>query len=108
MTHPSKRKGNQFERELVRQAREAGLPADRCWASDGRSAGLPPEVDVVVNGWPIQAKRRAQVAAYLNIPDGCRAVAFRQDRGPALVLMELADFLEIVRNGNHGLDQDES
>jgi hypothetical protein len=37
MAHPSKRKGNRFERELREAFREAGLRAERAYASNGES-----------------------------------------------------------------------
>ena len=94
MTHPSKSKGNRFERELVNQARAAGLEAARAFASNGQSLGEAEAVDVVVNGMRIQAKRRKSLASYLQIPDDCDAVAFRQDRGPTLVLISYEAFLD--------------
>jgi len=61
-----RRKGLRFEREVVDQASRLGLEAERSWGSDGRSRGLPANVDVVVRS-PIfgevylQCKRRRAV-----------------------------------------------
>ena len=53
------------------------------------SYGLDPEWSVNV-----QVKRRKTLPAYLQIPDSCSAVYFRQDRGPGLVLLRVEDWLE--------------
>ena len=44
----SKAKGNRFEREVVKLAKEYGLESKRAWGSDGRSLGLHPEVDITI------------------------------------------------------------
>ena len=36
MTHPSKIKGNTFERECVNKAKKAGLKAQRAYGSNGK------------------------------------------------------------------------
>jgi len=97
MTHPSKRKGNAFERALVNAAKAVGLPAERAYASDGRSLGEGPEVDLIICGWRIQAKRRKKLPAYLTIPEGCEATAVQEDRGPKLVICYFDRFLELLR-----------
>ena len=49
MASKSKAKGNRFEKECVDIAESHGFAAKRAWGSDGRSLGLSPEVDIVVN-----------------------------------------------------------
>ena len=97
MSHPSKVKGNSFERELVTKAKEAGLDSQRAWGSNGASLGKHPEVDLTIDVYDIQAKRRKTLPAYLQVPDCCDAVVFRQDRGTTLVLMEWDDWLKIIQ-----------
>jgi len=97
MSHPSKVKGNSFERELVTKAKEAGLDSQRAWGSNGASLGKHPEVDLTIDVYDIQAKRRKTLPAYLQVPDCCDAVVFRQDRGTTLVLMEWEDWLKIIQ-----------
>lgn len=94
MSHPSKRKGSAYERELVNEARAAGLPAERAYASNGRALGCSEEVDLLVSGQRLQAKRRKKLADFLQIPEGCDAVVVRQDRGETLVLLRWKDYLE--------------
>ncbi len=96
MSHPSKRKGNGYERELVDQAKGLGMEAKRGWGSNGESMGEAADVDLLVAGHRLQAKRRGKLPAYLQIPDSCRAVVFRQDNDQSLVLMRWGDFLRVA------------
>ena len=56
MTHPSKIKGNTFERECVNKAKERGLTAQRAYASNGMSLGLDEEVDALISGYKVQCR----------------------------------------------------
>ena len=94
--HPSKRKGNSFEREIVRHAEERGLEAERAWGANGRSLGCTDDVDVVVEGFRIQAKRRKCLPAYLKVPPGADATVFREDRGEPLALVPLSTLLTLL------------
>jgi len=98
MTHPSKRKGNAYERELVNQAREAGLPAERAYASNGRALGEHEEVDCKIAGQRIQAKRRAKIAAWIK-PAGNHvdAQAVRENGGETFVILRYADYLAMLK-----------
>lgn len=100
MTSSSKRKGNDFERELVREAKVHDVLAERAYASDGRALGEAKEVDLIVGGMRIQARRRKAVAAYLQIPEGADGVVFRQDRGETLVLVHWSDLLDKLGAGD--------
>ena len=103
MTHPSKRKGNGFERELVMLAKAFGLRSQRAYASNGMSLGLAEEVDLVVDEWRVQAKRRKKLPSYLRIPKGCDIVATRMDNAECLVLIPFRRFLELVKARRDGL-----
>ena len=96
MTSSSKRKGNGFERELVQQAQESGLVAERAYASNGRALGHAEDVDLLVNGKRIQAKRRKKLADFLQPTDTVDAVVFRQDRGQPLVLLTWWEYLDLL------------
>ena len=100
MTHSSKRKGNIYERELVSQAMESGLVAERAYGSDGRALGECSEVDIKVSGERLQAKRRARLASFLQVPENTDGVVFRQDRGPTLVLVDWWHYLDLVYRAN--------
>mgnify|MGYP001361927961 CR=1 FL=1 len=58
MTHPSKVKGNKFERDIVNKAKELGLESKRAYASNGESLGMHAEVDLIIEHFKIQAKIR--------------------------------------------------
>lgn len=97
MTHPSKTKGNSYERQLVNQAKASGLSAERAYASNGRALGHGEEVDLLVAGKRIQAKRRKAIAAFLQPTEQVDAVAVRQDRGETIVLMTWWEFLDLLK-----------
>jgi hypothetical protein len=104
MAHPSKRKGNRFERELREAFRKAGLRAERAWASNGcaltTDAGerCTEGVDLLVEGGlKVQAKRRASVAQYLSPPDGAHLTIVREDRAEALAVLPLPLLIRLLR-----------
>jgi Holliday junction resolvase len=101
MSHPSKRKGTGFERELVEQAKAAGLPAKRAWGSDGRSMGEAPDVDIVVAGERFQCKRRASLPRYLQISPNCRGHIYRADHGEAVVVIPWRVYLDMEANRDY-------
>tara|TARA_R100000742_G_C4258856_1_gene76696 strand:- start:611 stop:982 length:372 start_codon:yes stop_codon:yes gene_type:complete len=90
----SKRKGNGYERELVKQAEASGLEAKRAWGSDGRSMGMHEEVDCLINGQKVQAKRRKSIAKFLKPTEHVDVVVFREDGGTSLVLIDWFDWLD--------------
>jgi Holliday junction resolvase len=104
MAHPSKRKANRHEREIVRTAEAKGLEAERAYASNGESLGEVEACDVLVRGRDsnvmdalrIQAKRRKSIASYLNPPEGTDAVVVREDRGENLAILPLTDLLDLL------------
>lgn len=94
----NKARGREFETEVVKLAEARGHPARRAWGSDGRALGLSADVDLTISGIPVQAKRRKRLPAYLQIPDSCKAVVFKQDRSPPLILITLDDYLCLLTN----------
>jgi len=100
MTHRNKVRGNNLEREVVNAAKEVGLSATRAYASDGRSLGKSEVVDVIVEGYCVQAKRRKKVATWLypeNHGDDVDVVVTRMDRKEALVVMPLNEWLRLIK-----------
>ncbi|MEX2400555.1 MAG: hypothetical protein WD423_07270 [Rhodothermales bacterium] len=102
--HPSKRKGNDFERELRDAFHEAGLRCVRAWGSNGKTLrtddGRPctSDVDLLVEGrLKIQAKRRKTIAQYLKPPEGAHVAIVREDRGESVVTIPLELFTSLVR-----------
>lgn len=92
----SKRKGFQFERDVVNMARESGLDAERCWGSDGRTKGLPSKVDVIIKGDWYQCKRVKRIAAHLLPAKGIHGQIVRQDRDEAHIVIRLQDYLDML------------
>ena len=97
MSHPSKTKGNSYERELVNQAAAKGLCAERAYASNGKALGHAETVDLVVSGARVQAKRRKSLAAFLKPPEGADVAVFREDRGESYALLRYSDFLDLLK-----------
>lgn len=103
MTHPSKNKGNTYERELVNLARDAGFESKRAYASDGRSLGLHETVDLLIDDKKIQAKRRKSIAAFMQPTEHVDAVAIRQDRGETLIVITLQEYFELIKGKKDGI-----
>ena len=100
MAHPSKRKGNRYERELVSEAQAAGVSAQRAYVSNGKALGEAETGDVALGSrgtWRVQAKRRKKIAGYLTPPEGCDVVAVREDHGETLVVLPYDRFLDLIQ-----------
>ena len=101
MTHPSKVKGNKFERDVVNKAKEFGLDAKRAYASNGESLGMHAEVDLVIEVdklevYKVQAKIRKSIASYLIPNDNVDAQVIRQNRGEAYIVLRFEDWLKSI------------
>ena len=101
MSHPSKQKGNRYEREVVQKAKEYGLDAERAWGSNGKALGYTEDVDCVIrygDGKQLlsQMKIRKSIASYLKPSVNVDAQIFREDRGESYVLIRWNDLLEIL------------
>ena len=95
MAHPSKVKGNTYEREVVDKFKEQGIDCKRAWGSNGQAFGMHEEVDCLANGeLRIQAKRRKNIAKWLKPSIFVDAVVVREDRGQSFIILRLEDFLE--------------
>jgi len=95
-----RRKGFAYEREIVEVLKEAGFKAERCWGSNGRTRGLPEEVDIVCNTassdlW-FQCKRKKAISKYLIPTEGIYATIIREDRGENLAVIRLSDLLTLM------------
>ena len=96
MAHPSKVKGNKFERDVVNKAKEFGLDSKRAYASNGESLGMHAEVDLLIKDYKVQAKIRKSIASYLLPNENVDAQVIRQDRGEAYVVLRLEDWLKTL------------
>ena len=93
MTHPSKRKGNTHEKEVVSIAASYGIEGERAWGSNGKSLGLHEEVDVLLEGdLRIQAKRRKRIANWLKPSEVVDAVVVREDRAENYIILRYDEF----------------
>lgn len=102
MSHPSKQKGNRFEREIVELAIENGLDAQRAWGSNGKALGYTEDVDCLIHygnhrKMRVQAKRRKALPEYLTPSVNVDLQVLRADRGQALAVIRLSDLLEILK-----------
>jgi Holliday junction resolvase len=97
MPSPSKIKGNKFERDCVKKAKELKLEAVRAWGSDGRSLGLSEDVDMVLEGLYVQCKIRKRLAKWVLPPKSCNIAVVREDRGETYVTIAYEEFLSMLR-----------
>ena len=100
MTHKNKVRGNNLEREVVNAAKEVGLSAKRAYASDGRSLGKSEVVDVIVENYCVQAKRRKRIAEWLypdNHGEDVDVVVTRMDRKEPLAVIPLKEWLRLIK-----------
>lgn len=105
----SRRKGHDFERELVRWFKSHGIEAERGYQSRG---GGGEQADVILPDWPgwhIEAKRPAKSAVYKHIEQAQRdcdadgrgfapVVLLKADRKPVLAIVFADDWLSEVFN----------
>lgn len=96
MPSSSKRKGNAFEVELVKQAQGWGFSSQRAWGSNGKSLGMHEEVDLLIEEFKVQAKRRKTLPKYLKC-EHTDIVTFREDRGETYTLLKHETFLNILK-----------
>ena len=94
MTHPSKQKGNRFERMIVDKAKSYNVEAERAWGSNGRSLGMHEEVDVLIeDDFRVQAKCRKKLPIFLKPTEEVDCVVFKEDRGDIYIMMRFEDWL---------------
>ena len=98
MPHPSKVKGNTYEREIVEKFQEQGIKCKRAWGSNGQSLGLHEEVDCLAEGdLRIQAKRRKKIAEWLKPSEVVDAVVVKEDRGETYIIIRYKN-IDIIIN----------
>ena len=97
-----RRKGFSFEREVVNMAKDSGIEAKRGWGSSGESLGMHAEVDCLIGGYRVQAKRRKSIATFMVPSDEVDVVALRQDFGDTLIVLRYSDWLDLIKEENDG------
>tara|TARA_R100001163_G_C4956914_1_gene122347 strand:- start:86 stop:415 length:330 start_codon:yes stop_codon:yes gene_type:complete len=96
----SKAKGNRFERECVNLAKEYGLESKRAWGSDGRSLGLDPEVDMIIENYTVQCKVRKRIAEWLKPSEHVGELHLqlvKESRGEIYAIMPMTQLLTILK-----------
>lgn len=95
----NKQSGANFERLVVRKLNASRrIFAERAYASDGRSLGLHPEVDVVAKSgdcWRLQCKHRRNISDYIKPSDNVDAQVLG-DRSGQYVVMSLEKFIQLL------------
>lgn len=97
MSSKSKSKGNRFEREIVNEAREKGLKAERAYASNGRALGEHETVDVMIAGWKAQCKIRKRIGQLFKPSEYVDIQIVREDHGQAYVILPYEKFLNLLK-----------
>jgi Holliday junction resolvase len=103
VTHPSKRKGSAFEREVVAMLQEKGVAAEKVplsGAVKGGSFDCDATISIPVLGEDVKAecKRRKRQFATIDGMLGPNAVLFcRDDRSRPLVVMTVDMFVKMAR-----------
>lgn len=97
MAHPSRRKGNRFEREIVNDAEAVGVSGERAYGSNGRALGHTENVDCLIGGYRVQAKRRKNIAGYMTPDEDVDIQVIRGDRGDTLAVMPYDTLLKLIR-----------
>lgn len=97
MSHPSKAKGYRFEKTVVDQALEAGIPAERAWGSNGQSLGQHPEVDVLMAGLKAQLKCRKKLPDVVRPTSNVDMQIIKENYGETFVVVPYKLFLQLIR-----------
>lgn len=93
----SKAKGTRFENKCVELAKRWGLNARRMWLSDGRTAGHSKDVDVEIEEWLCQCKKRKRIPKWIKPSQGVDIQLVQEDYGDIYVIMDYRDFLDIIK-----------
>lgn len=105
MSHPSKRKGDGFELEVVHFLQAAGIAAEKIPLSGAIKGGsFEGDIAVPVRGIDrkLECKRRAKKFGTLYGWMGANyALVVRDNRTEPLVVLRLADFAELARPADH-------
>ena len=92
----NKARGKTLERDAVALAKSFGFTAQRGWGSDGRAMGEHQEVDIKIEDYKFQCKRKVKFPDWLqrnNVVDGH---IIRQDNEVAMVVIPLKFFLALL------------
>ena len=97
MVAKNKARGTYYERKCVSFAKKNGLHAERTWGSDGRSRGLPQEVDMVLeHNIYIQCKKRKKLAKHLKPTSNIHVQFVGEDFGENYAIMSQEYYLTLI------------
>ena len=97
MVAKNKARGTYYERKCVELAKSLGLDAERTWGSDGRSRGLPQEVDMVLeDDIYIQCKKRKKLAKHLKPTKNIHVQFVGEDYGENYAIMSQEYYLTLI------------
>jgi Holliday junction resolvase len=98
MAHPSKNKGNRFERLVVNITKDEGIPAKRAYGSNGQALGCHEEVDVLINNTiKVQCKTRKKIANWIMPSEHVDIQVIKEDRGIPYAVLPYDDYLELIK-----------
>ena len=98
MAHPSKQKGNRFERLIVNIAHDEGIKAKRAYGSNGMALGCHEEVDVLLdNKIKVQAKVRKKIANWMIPSEHVDIQVIKEDRGIPYAVIPFDDYLKLIK-----------
>tara|TARA_R100000234_G_scaffold55706_2_gene33486 strand:+ start:153 stop:464 length:312 start_codon:yes stop_codon:yes gene_type:complete len=98
MAHPSKDKGNRFERLVVNITKDEGIPAKRAYGSNGEALGCHEEVDVLINNTiKVQCKTRKKIAGWMIPSKHVDIQVIKEDRGIPYAVLPYDDYLELIK-----------
>lgn len=103
MTHPSKRKGSGFEREIVARLQELGIAAEKVplsGAVKGGSFDCDTTISVPVLGKDVKAECKRRKRQFKTIDGWLGSNSFlfcRDDHARPLVVMTVETFAEMAR-----------
>lgn len=98
MAHPSKDKGNRFERLVVNITKDEGIPAKRAYGSNGQALGCHEEVDVLINNKiKVQCKTRKKIANWILPSEHVDIQVIKEDRGIPYAVLPYDDYLELIK-----------
>jgi Holliday junction resolvase len=98
MAHPSKNKGNRFERLVVNITKDEGIPAKRAYGSNGEALGCHEEVDVLINNTiKVQCKTRKKIASWMIPSKHVDIQVIKEDRGIPYAVLPYDDYLELIK-----------
>tara|TARA_R100001443_G_scaffold94751_2_gene101294 strand:+ start:619 stop:936 length:318 start_codon:yes stop_codon:yes gene_type:complete len=101
MAHPSKDKGNRFERLVVNITKDEGIPAKRAYGSNGQALGCHEEVDVLINNKiKVQCKTRKKIANWILPSEHVDIQVIKEDRGIPYAVLPYDDYLELIKKAN--------